>query len=80
MLSERGWNVGASASQIIPLVVGEAECTVTLASQLRERGLFVPAIRPPTVPDGKACLRLSLTAAHTEEMIKSLLAALESYR
>ncbi len=79
-LSERGWSTGASASQIIPLVVGEAERAVTLAAQLRERGLFVPAIRPPTVPDGEACLRLSLTAAHAEAMIEELLAALESYR
>jgi len=47
-----------------------------LARRLRERGLFVPAIRPPTVPRGEACLRISLTAAHTDEMIAALVAAL----
>ena len=45
-----------------------------LAAKLRDRGLLVPAIRPPTVPEGEACLRISLTAGHTEEMIGALLA------
>ena len=72
----QGWNVGSSASQIIPLVLGDAERAVRLSARLREQGLFVPAIRPPTVPDGEACLRISLTAGHTEEMIGALLDAL----
>ena len=72
----QGWSVGASASQIIPLVVGDAERALKLSSELRDRGLFVPAIRPPTVPDGEACLRISLTAGHTEEMIGVLLSVL----
>jgi 8-amino-7-oxononanoate synthase len=75
-LSARGWNVGASASQIIPLIVGDPARAVQLSAQLRDRGLFVPAIRPPTVPEGEACLRISLTAGHTEEMIAALLTAL----
>ena len=73
-LAARGWNIGASASQIIPIIVGDPERAVSLSLQLRERGLFVPAIRPPTVPEGEACLRISLTAGHTEEMIAALLA------
>ena len=71
-----GWNVGASASQIIPVIVGEPARATTLSHALRERGLFVPVIRPPTVPEGEACLRISLTAGHSEEMIESLTAAL----
>jgi 8-amino-7-oxononanoate synthase len=67
-----GWNVGASASQIIPVIVGEPARATTLSHTLRERGLFVPAIRPPTVPEGEACLRISLTAGHTDEMRASL--------
>ena len=51
-----------------------------LSARLRECGLFVPAIRPPTVPEGEACLRVSLTAGHTEEMISALLAALADNR
>jgi 8-amino-7-oxononanoate synthase len=43
-----------------------------MAAALRERGLFVPAIRAPTVPEGEACLRISLTYGHTAEMIERL--------
>jgi 8-amino-7-oxononanoate synthase len=75
-LTQRGWNTGQSASQIIPLIVGDPERAVALSLQLRDRGFFVPAIRPPTVPEGEACLRLSLTSGHTEEMVAALLAAL----
>jgi 8-amino-7-oxononanoate synthase len=75
-LVRRGWNIGLSASQIIPLIVGEPERAVQLSAHLREQGLFVPAIRPPTVPEGEACLRICLTAGHTEEMLAALLAAI----
>ena len=75
-LTRQGWNIGASASQIIPLVVGDPERTVRMSAELRERGLFAPAIRPPTVPEGEACLRISLTFGHTEEMIAALLESL----
>ena len=71
-LAQQGWNVGKSASQIIPVIVGRPERAVHLAAKLRNRGLFVPAIRPPTVPEGQACLRISLTYGHTEEMIEQL--------
>jgi 8-amino-7-oxononanoate synthase len=75
-LAAQGWNVGRSASQIIPIIVGDASAAVELSATLRRHGLFVPAIRPPTVPEGEACLRLSLTSAHTEPMIAALLHAL----
>ena len=68
------------ASQIIPLVIGDPERTVEMSAELRDRGLFVPAVRPPTVPEGEACLRISLTAGHTGEMIVALLTALGSSR
>jgi 8-amino-7-oxononanoate synthase len=79
-LARQGWNTGASASQIIPIVVGDPERAVALSSKLRDRGLFVPAIRPPTVPEGEACLRISLTAGHSKEMTAALLAALALHR
>ncbi|NLJ93194.1 MAG: hypothetical protein GX324_09090, partial [Aeromonadales bacterium] len=53
-----------------------AELTVQLASRLRERGYWVGAIRPPTVPIGAARLRITLSAAHTKADISALLAAL----
>lgn len=71
-----GWNVGTSASQIIPIIVGDPARAVSLAAWLLEQGLFVPAIRPPTVPDGESCLRVSLTTGHDDGMIQRLLAAL----
>jgi 8-amino-7-oxononanoate synthase len=70
------WRVGASRSQIIPLMIGEADETMRLARLLRERGLLVPGIRPPSVPLGESLLRISLTCAHTDEMIGRLVDAL----
>jgi 8-amino-7-oxononanoate synthase len=75
-LEAQGWNTGRSASQIVPLVVGAPERALALAAQLRAQCILVPAIRPPTVPAGGSCLRISLTAAHTPEMIDRLVAAL----
>ncbi len=75
-LAEQGWDIGRSASQIIPILLGDPQRAVAMAARLREQGIFVPAIRPPTVPEGEACLRISLTYAHTAEMIERLLAAL----
>ena len=71
-----GWSLGRSSSQIIPIVVGEPQFAVELSQRLRQRGLFVPAIRPPTVPEGEACLRVSLTWGHTEGQIDELVAGL----
>jgi len=77
-LADQGWNIGRSASQIIPIIVGQPARAVALSAALRERGLFVPAIRPPTVPEGEACLRISLTCGHTEDMIVQLLEVLDA--
>jgi len=75
-LEELGWDVGGSASQIIPILVGEPEKAIALAARLLEQGLFVPAVRPPTVPEGESCLRISLTTGHDDTMIDRLLEAL----
>lgn len=79
-LIERGWNVGNSVSQIIPIIVGEATATMELSQRLRERGLWVPGIRPPTVAPGTSRLRVSLTAGHTEEHLERLVTALDEVR
>jgi 8-amino-7-oxononanoate synthase len=76
-LANQGWNVGESVSQIIPVVVGDADAAVQLSARLRKIGMFVPAIRPPTVPKGEACLRISLSYSHTSEMIDRLVDALD---
>ncbi|MBI2823082.1 MAG: 8-amino-7-oxononanoate synthase [Planctomycetia bacterium] len=76
-LAAQGWDVGRSASQIIPIVVREPAAAVELSRQLFERGLYVPAIRPPSVPAGGSRLRISLAAGHDAEMIAAVQAALK---
>ena len=66
------------ASPIIPIVLGSDERAVTASQMLRDRGVWVPAIRPPTVPPGTARLRVTVSAAHTEDHIALLLDALAS--
>ena len=70
------WRLLLSETPIQPLLVGESQEAVRLDLALRERGIWVPAIRPPTVPQGMARLRISLSAAHTEADIDRLSAAL----
>lgn len=70
----------AADSAILPLVVGGESTAVALAAALRERGVFVPAIRYPTVPRGAARLRVTVSAAHTEADIASFLLALAACR
>lgn len=79
-LTDDGWDIGPTTSQIIPVIAGAAGRAIALASALAERGLFVPAIRPPTVPDGEALLRISLTFGHTPEMIEQLATSLAELR
>lgn len=62
-----------SASAIQPLLVGEAERATALSQRLRDRGLLIGAIRPPTVPAGTSRLRITLTAAHSEDQVDHLL-------
>jgi glycine C-acetyltransferase/8-amino-7-oxononanoate synthase len=64
-LREAGLDTGGSASQIVPVVVGDTERVLRLSRRLRERGIWALAIRPPTVPRGTARLRFSVTRAHS---------------
>ena len=72
-LQESGWQIGASQSQIIPVILGDPDKTMRFASSLLERGMFVPGIRPPTVPNGESLLRISLSYLHDDQMISALL-------
>lgn len=75
-LRETGGNVGDSCCQIVPLIVGEAQQAMRLSRCLEEQGLLVPAIRPPSVPEGGARLRFSVTVAHTEADVQQVVATL----
>ncbi|MFM2405423.1 MAG: 8-amino-7-oxononanoate synthase [Pseudomonadota bacterium] len=72
-----GWQLVDSRTAIQPLIVGGNLQALSLAAALRAQGLWVPAIRPPTVPEGTARLRISLSAAHGEADVACLLAALD---
>jgi 8-amino-7-oxononanoate synthase len=67
-------------SPIIPVILGPDERALVASEVLRGRGVWVPAIRPPTVPPGTARLRVTLSAAHTDEHVSLLLDALDDVR
>jgi 7-keto-8-aminopelargonate synthetase-like enzyme len=65
---------------IVPVLFGEPERALAAAAALLERGIFCPAVRPPTVPAGTSRLRISLTAGHSEDDVERLVAALAAAR
>lgn len=67
-----GWCLTDSATAIQPLIIGDNAAALALAAALEEQGLWVPAIRPPTVPAGTARLRITLSAAHSAADIRQL--------
>ncbi|MFH1077482.1 MAG: 8-amino-7-oxononanoate synthase [Pseudomonadota bacterium] len=66
MLNEHGLNV-RGASQIVPVIVGEADQTIRIANRLKEEGVFAVALRPPTVTSNECRIRLSITHHHTDD-------------
>jgi 8-amino-7-oxononanoate synthase len=66
------WRLLPSRTPIQPVVIGDNAETLAAARALWDAGLWVPAIRPPTVPQGSARLRISLTAAHTADDVRRL--------
>ena len=67
-------------SAIVPVIIGAPEHAVRASAFLRERGLLVKPIRPPTVPEGTSRLRFALSAGHTEAHLDRALQALEEAR
>jgi 8-amino-7-oxononanoate synthase len=71
VLRANGWNTANSASQIIPVMIGDNNAAMRISAELERDGFAARAIRPPTVPEGTARLRLSLTCAlQDEELLK----------
>jgi len=68
-----GWQLVDSSTAIQPLIVGDNAAALTLAAALDAQGLWVPAIRPPTVPAGTARLRITLSAAHSTGDVQRLI-------
>lgn len=76
-LERLGFDVSRVAAPIFPVILGDEARAVAASRALRERGFFVRAIRPPTVPRGTSRLRVTLTAAHGEAQVDAFLGALE---
>ena len=74
-LEDMGFTV-ESKTQIIPLMTGDTENTIKAAGELEKLGVFAPAIRPPTVPEGSGRVRTSIMATHSEHDIKEALCAI----
>jgi 8-amino-7-oxononanoate synthase len=76
MLKATPWLPVDSETAVQPLIIGANEATLDIAAALDRAGLWVPAIRPPTVPEGTSRLRISLSAAHSHGDLDRLEAAL----
>jgi len=74
-LERQGWHI-KGYSQIVPLLLGDSSEALRLGRKLRERGFLTVPVRPPTVPEGQARLRLSLSWAHDPADLEALVEAL----
>ncbi len=72
----RRWTVSAGVTPIISIIIGSESNALRAAAFLEERGFHVPAIRPPTVPDGSSRLRLNVSLRHSEEELHSVVKAI----
>ena len=79
-LTAMGYQTGASESPIIPVMLGSAQHALKAAECLRDKGIYIPAIRPPTVAPNTARLRISLMATHSDAHIEVLLGAMKALR
>jgi len=79
-LARAGFDTGESVSHIVPVILGDNHAVLGAAAHLRESGYHCPAVRYPTVPRGKARLRLSVCSEHRSEEIAGLIAALVAWR
>jgi 7-keto-8-aminopelargonate synthetase-like enzyme len=69
-LNNAGLDTMLSETQIMPVVIGNARKTLTVSNELLEEGIFVQAIRPPTVPEGTSRLRVTVMANHDPDDLK----------
>lgn len=75
-----GLDLMDSPTPIQPILIGDADKAMSMSEALREKGMFVTAIRPPTVPNGSARLRVTLSASHSLEHVDRLLDALDQVK
>ncbi len=75
-LRDKGLNLGFAEAHIVPIIMGETELALKAAEGLWQRGFLIPAIREPSVPKGRARLRVSLMSSHTQQDVDDLVEAL----
>ncbi len=76
-LQNMGCRMPQTQSPILPIMVNDPERAIDMSRHLREKGLYIPAIRPPTVPKGTSRLRVTVTANHSEDQIHSALTIIQ---
>ena len=74
-LRSLGYTLGATRSQILPVIIGEARATMVVAHAILQRGVFAHGIRPPTVPEGTSRIRVTPMATHTQDHLSRTLDA-----
>src|SRR5262245_13692835 len=80
LLSDAGFDVGASETPILPIAFGTEAAALGMSERLNDRGYFVPAIRPPSVPKGTSRLRIAVCATHSREELEGLAKDLSNAR
>ena len=78
--SQLGLQLLPSTTAIQPILIGESERASNISQNLLEQGFLISAIRPPTVPQGSARLRVTFSAEHTFEHVERLLNALDEFQ
>ena len=79
-VTELGFEVTDSITPIQPIIIGSSEQALDLSEKLLEKNILISAIRPPTVPEGTARLRITFSATHTTEQVNKLLNVLNDLR
>ncbi|MCP9456197.1 MAG: 8-amino-7-oxononanoate synthase [Nitrospira sp.] len=77
-LRRLGFHLTETVSPILPIIVGDAQTAVAFSNQLLARGIYAPAVRPPTVPPGTSRIRVTVTSEHTTEQLEEALQAFEA--
>ena len=78
--TELGLKLVDSKTAIQPVIIGSSKQALILSEKLLEKNILITAIRPPTVPEGSARLRITFSATHTEKQVDNLLQALSDLK
>lgn len=80
IIQDAGFEIGQTDSQIIPIIIGDEDETMKLSNHLSDNGLWVSAIRPPTVDNGASRIRITFTTMHSDSDIERLVDAFKRWK